>query len=49
VAEQAHKAATAAVPSTHPINPTAQVAAVVLAGRVEILWPHPTAAMAAQA
>jgi hypothetical protein len=43
------KAATVAVPSTAPINPTAQAAVVVLAVTVETLWPHPTAEMVAQA
>ena len=42
-AEQAHKAAMVVVPSTAPINLTAQVAVAVLAAAVETLWPHPTA------
>jgi hypothetical protein len=48
LAEQAHKVATAAVPSTHPTNPTVLVAAVVLAGVAETLWPRPTVETAAQ-
>jgi hypothetical protein len=37
VAEQAHKVATAAVPSTALTNPTAQAAVVVLAAQAETL------------